>query len=118
MKAARHLPHLLCIIVKRAGIAATTALVREFGGQRIYVPKTIPDDHRLVLAGGRVAADAIKDEYGGENIIFPKRGLDPRHVLAVQALNDGKSINEVVRTSGLGHCQVKRLRAALRGVKR
>jgi hypothetical protein len=109
-------PYLLSIVIKAAGIEKAAALVEAFGGQRIYIPYKAGDDHPLVRAGGRTAAQALIKAIGGENIVFPKRGLDARRMLAIQALSEGKSTNQAVTASGLGHCQIKRLRAELRGL--
>jgi hypothetical protein len=110
----RGLAELLRLAADAGGLESAIRLAKAFGGKRVYIPKQAPDNHPLVLAGGRAAADAIVKAIGGENIVFPKRGLDARRMLALQRLIEGASTNEAVAASGLGHCQIKRLRAELR----
>ena len=115
MKTNLHLPHLLSIVVKAAGIESAVAMAEAFGGQRIYIPAKAGDDHPLVRVGGRKAAQALINAFGGELVVFPKRGLESRRMKALSMLEDGASSNEVVRATQFSIRSVLRLKAVLRG---
>jgi hypothetical protein len=111
-----HLPPLLRIIVESMGdLDAAIALVAEFGGQQVYVPKKVGDDHPFVRVGGRIAAEAIVKAFGGERIIFPSGKFNPRYLKAVALLREGATLNTVVRATRLHHRQVKRIKSEMRG---
>lgn len=67
------LPEKLRKIVARIGITPTMALVRRYGGTRLYVPKMMTEDHSLAQLLGYENAVALSGEYGGdEHFDIPK----------------------------------------------
>ncbi len=60
------LPGILREIAERIGVTATMAIVRQYGGVRLYIPQHIPDDHPLVKLVGWHHASALSESFGGE----------------------------------------------------
>lgn len=66
------------------------ALCEGFGGRRLYIPPTIPDDHAIVEAIGREAANRITKWYAPAQIRVPlARNIRARHYRA-QGLTNGE----------------------------
>ncbi|MEZ5743415.1 MAG: hypothetical protein R3D89_06740 [Sphingomonadaceae bacterium] len=55
------------------GEADAIALATRFGGTRLYVPKSIGDNHPICAALGRATADRLADWAGGGSIDVPKQ---------------------------------------------
>jgi hypothetical protein len=60
------LPQSLQTMAEIVGMSGVLALVRAFGGVRLYVPSRLPDDHILIELLGRPAAERLAAEYGGQ----------------------------------------------------
>lgn len=70
---ARYLPGVLQEIASLVGLAATLALVRAYGGTRMYVPKRFDPDHPITKIVGHEAAVKLVEAYGGlEHFDLPK----------------------------------------------
>lgn len=63
-------------IAEMCGIETARALVDEFGGAKIWVPKRWRDSH-LLNALGEDAARRIHDAFGGESLEIPREMFPP-----------------------------------------
>ncbi len=89
-------------LVEVLGSQSTEALRAKFGGQELYVPRSMPSDHRLVDELGSEAANLLAQFYGGISISIPKG--NPRRQRAIKLLAEVKagrlSLNEVASETG------------------
>lgn len=69
---ARYLPPLLREIVARTDLAAALALVRAYGGIRLYVPVKFDPDHPLAKLIGHAHLAALVERYAGDILEIPK----------------------------------------------
>lgn len=69
---ARYLPPILREIVGVTDLAATLAIVRAYGGTRLYVPMKFDSDHPLAKLIGHAHAAAMVMRYGGDMLDIPK----------------------------------------------
>jgi Mor family transcriptional regulator len=65
------LPPLAAELVEALGLDAALALVREFGGQTVYVPAQPPAGHPLTVCLGEAAAE-LGARFGREFLPVPK----------------------------------------------
>lgn len=81
------------------GFGGVLALVREYGGVRLYVPRTLPAEHILITLLGTAAAQRLAAEYGGrEHFDIPRaeglmRAVRNRRIRADRAA--GLSLREL-----------------------
>jgi hypothetical protein len=124
-----YLPPLLAEIAEVAGLPAALKLAKEKGGVECYIPARAPDDHWLVQCVGREAADklcahfvaAIESDSGrsrhGVKILLPLgesgTAADARR-RAREALDNGASLSEAARRSGLHQRTVQNIRARMK----
>lgn len=66
------LPGILRELAELIGITGTMTLVDEYGGVRLYVPMTLPEDHPLINLIGPENAQKVIEGYGGEKLEIPK----------------------------------------------
>jgi hypothetical protein len=59
------LPGILREIAELIGLPATLNLVKHYGGVRLYVPRSMPDDHVLVSIVGHAEALKLAESFGG-----------------------------------------------------
>lgn len=59
------LPGILQEMADLIGLPATLKLAQHYGGVRLYVPKTLPEDHVLIDIVGEAAARKLVEQYGG-----------------------------------------------------
>lgn len=65
------LPEVLARIAEACGMRTALAFAREFGGAEIYIPATVPDDHKLAGALGVDNARRVAEILGQGKIIVP-----------------------------------------------
>lgn len=66
------LPASLVEVKEVIGMDGAMNLVRGFGGIRIFVPKRLRADHRLVVSLGLEAAQRLSHYFGGEILAVPR----------------------------------------------
>lgn len=66
------LPDSLAEVVDAIGLPSTLRLVESFPGVRVYVPRTLDDDHALVSVLGRDDAQRLTDQFSGEALSIPR----------------------------------------------
>lgn len=66
------LPGILLEISELIGMAATLKLVAKYGGVRVYVPKTLTQNHDLIAIVGQKQAESLTMRFGGEVLEIPK----------------------------------------------
>lgn len=92
------------------GRDAAYLLARRLGGTKVYVPRTIGDNHPLCALLGREAADFLSAWTGGATIEIPKQAERRARVLELHrtkaltsaqiAVETGYSQRHVVRLLG------------------
>lgn len=122
------LPPLLAEIAEVAGLPAALKLAREKGGVECYIPARVSDDHWLVRCVGREAADKISAHFSaaidddrrksrhGVKILLPLGQTGSRadaRRRAIEALDQGASLADAARRSGLHQRTVQNLRAKM-----
>lgn len=107
------LPQSLQAMADVIGLDGVLALVKAFGGVRLYVPTRLPDEHILVELLGRGAAERLAAEYGGQpHFDIPRaeglvRALRNRRILADRAA--GRSLRELALQYRLTERQVAKI---------
>lgn len=100
-------------LVDVIGSTGASVLASEKGGQRIYIPVSVDDDHWLAKLLGRAAADKLCGHFchtRGMQIIVPigdgsNRALRRRTVEAM--LDDGASINDIASALAISYTTAK-----------
>ncbi|MDQ1196517.1 helix-turn-helix domain-containing protein [Agrobacterium sp. SORGH_AS 787] len=101
---------LLNRIADVAGERAALILGREKAGQQIYIPGTVTPEHWLSQLVGYDAAVAIVGAFGIQNIVIPAAlaGEKIRRARVIaELLDNGYSINEIVRRTGVSFSTVR-----------
>ncbi len=91
---ARHLPRVLRDIVKLIGLPATMKIVQHYGGVRLWVPKTMTEEHELARLLGFAPAEKLARAYGGDEHFDV-----PLALKALRAVRDGRIRAEARRCS-------------------
>lgn len=114
----RDLPHFTSVpaqmegyeLVSVIGEVATIALLEEFAGTRLYVPKQVKDDHPITRAIGPAAAHALCAHYSPSTIRIPLgRELRVQHYRA-----NGWAIAKIAVRLGMTESGVNKLVKRLR----
>lgn len=109
-RAANKLPALVRVVSDASDMDAAMALIKRYGGLKMYIPAKASDTHWLVMTIGRKAADAVMKAFVGEKIKVPNGDGLTRRLAAAKALDAGASINEAAVASGLHSRSVERVR--------
>lgn len=91
------LPQSVKPIAERIGLPKTIRLLESYGGGRIYIPRTLADDHPLVGLLGRDAAEALARYYDGES---PELPICPRLIrdrVIIRRFDAGESADSLAR---------------------
>lgn len=85
-------------IGEHLGIDAAMTVAREFGGTRLWVPKSWRVGHELGAVGDALAQELVA-HFGGEHLDIPLHALseEARHRIARQMVGDGANLNAVAR---------------------
>jgi len=89
--------HLTRDLIALLGIDGLIALAEAFGGQRLYVPQAIPDDHVIAKALGKDLAAKISDRYSRFSIRVPM----VRKIRAQRYRADGLSNARIAKKLGI-----------------
>jgi len=119
------LPGALGEIAEVAGLQAALAVAEAVGGTRVTLPAKLPKRHWLIEAAGPEAAAAIVEHFRTLDPAGRERGV--RHLYipfgpttgafgsarrrAAHALNEGATVAETARRSGLSERAIYRLKA-------
>lgn len=103
------LPVSLREMTETIGLMASLALVEQFRGITLEIPKRINDKHYLVTTLGKETALCFCQVYGGERLYIPKaayalRQLRNREIIL--GYDRGESIKELVRKYSLCDRQI------------
>jgi hypothetical protein len=101
---------------QRALMLCTTWPAYQAGGGRrvsVYVPRKLPDGHRLVAIIGPRAAVQLVEAFGGETLQLPavagRLGLAARREFIVDEHMRGKTTSEIARLAGIDPRSVRRI---------
>ena len=85
-------------VVEHCGAETAEALLRHFGGMRLYIPIAWSPDHFLNAMGDAHARRMI-DQFAGERIDVPRhRAAGPRRTRLIRRLHaEGHSKNHIAR---------------------
>lgn len=93
---------------KVIGPDAAIALIQHFGGDKLYVPITAHEAHRITKAIGAQPAAALSRHLGGEYIDIPSpREIRRERILAMAAAHTKPS--EIARRLGCSKRWVNRV---------
>lgn len=113
-----YLPYVLQEIAEAAGLAAALQLAVMRGGETVYIPGYVDEQHWLAQIVGLEAACKICNYYrvrdGGMAILIPMAQKKQAIYQALHALKEGHSAREIVRKCGVHERTVYRLRAKIR----
>lgn len=113
------LPALLIEIAEIAGLEAALTLADRYGGNRVYIPRSSPDGHWLMLCVGRVAADAICRHFAmpsGIELELPRGPVlnrTQRQQRLRKLIVQGLTSPEITRRLGITRRTVTRNRSAM-----
>ncbi len=65
------MPPLIQRISRMTGTTLAIQFARTFGGQRLYIPKSVYSAHPLVRCLGLPASQLVSRQYGGEYLLVP-----------------------------------------------
>lgn len=103
------LPPSIQAVAEVVGLPATLRIVESYGGIRLWVPKTIGEDHELMQLIGRDQAMSLVSVFGGEVLSVPRCASAIRE-LRDEAIREARSAGEPVaklaRRHGLTERQV------------
>lgn len=121
MNEAVALPQVVQELIEIAGADAAWALVREKGGQQIYLPGKVKQDHWLAKLVGLDAAEKICTFYragaSGGHLLIPMASAAQRQAAFGRAIESGGSNNRVAAELGVHERTVRRHRARIRDDK-
>jgi hypothetical protein len=103
---------LLDDIVARVGWDDMCRFARVYGGQKVFFPKNLPDDHHLVINLGRPLAEAMAAEYQHDRIEVPSRFAREIEVLSLARQIPRLTTNQIVEQTKLAYRDVQRIIAA------
>lgn len=113
----RSTANVIAILNDACGEAASSALVKAFGGRRIDVPQTVSG--RLVEVLGPAITAALVEHVGGCKLDVPSWGHAERIQKSLRLKHDiltsGLTANELVARHGVTSMWVRKLRAELGG---
>jgi DNA-binding transcriptional regulator LsrR (DeoR family) len=90
-----------------AGDEAATALVKAFGGRKLYVPLTTNEDHAISRKIGIEASAALSRRFGGDYIDVPIKWIRLDLILALAAKHVPQS--EIARRVGCSRRKVSQV---------
>ena len=96
-------------IAEVIGWPAVGAMLRHFGGQRLYVPVTLPTDSRIARVLGKQAADNLCAYYHQTELYFPLRWQQELKVRELLSQNPRPTNNAIVEAVGLSYPTVVRM---------
>lgn len=88
------LPGALREIADLIGIPATMAIVEEYGGVRLYVPKEITDGHPLINLIGICNAITLSDTFGGETLEIARAEAAMREIRDCEIRNQWPDLSQ------------------------
>jgi len=113
----RSTANVIAILNDACGEAASSALVKAFGGRRIDVPQTVSG--RLVEVLGLAITAALVEHFGGCKLDVPSWGHAERIQKSLRLKHDiltsGLTANELAARHGVTSMWVRKLRAELGG---
>ncbi len=95
-------------LVQSIGEEGAMALVRAFGGRRIYVPQEIAADSELGVVLSAEAAARLSAYHYGTHLHIPRRGREKARVLQL-AKAGGLTRHQIAGETGYSERQVYRI---------
>lgn len=110
------LPPKLREVAEYCGESTARVLLTHFGGGHLFVPRIMPNEHRLAELLGLESASKLCRMYGGEVLQVPRaaQGLRRyRNVLIQKEYADGATQFDLARRYGLTERQVNKILGAV-----
>lgn len=118
------MPGVLAVVARVAGLACAKALADRFGGQRIFIPRSVGPDHRLVAACSAEGAAALSRTFGGDRIEIPlwnfsglKAFIASQRRAILSRTDDGESGAQIARSLKCSERTVRKVRSLKRQAK-
>lgn len=105
-----NLPETYTDLEEVVGLEPASALIRQFGGQKLYIPVTPKPEHRLFELGEE-AARAIAHHYAGETLEVPSLKAPIRREIIWKLSRQGYSRNEIAARVGVTERRVRQVLA-------
>ena len=96
-----NLPNLVIEVIDIIGRGPAEQLVEQFGGVRVFIPRTIGRDHKIAKIIGIEPALKLSMHFGGEVLSIPKcrsMRVHTRNKEIVAAYQQGAKVNDLARS--------------------
>ena len=101
-------------LVQLLGQGDALVLCREYGGQRVRIPKKISAEHDIARRIGLQAASRMVEEFGGIALDVPfGRHINSRRRTQV-VMSSSNSANVIAKALGITQRHVRRIRRKIR----
>jgi len=105
------LPKEVATMACLVGIGAAMAIVKTYGGRRLYIPRKANQDHQLVPLIGMEKLTALCHHYDGDRLSIPKCEAINMHVRnrKIRAAYGPESLSQLAERYSLTERQVLRI---------
>ncbi|WP_142850972.1 helix-turn-helix domain-containing protein [Telmatospirillum sp. J64-1] len=110
--APRGLPQAYIDLTEHTSVDVANAVVKHFGGTRIYVPAGLTEGHPLLVLGREMALQLIA-HYAGNSIDVPALRSQGRRALVADLLQRGWSKARIARAAGITEQRVYQIQRDL-----
>jgi hypothetical protein len=111
------LPTVLFDIAQVFGLGRALTFAGEFGGRRVYIPKTPAGGAKIAAAVGHDLLEWLVERYGGENLLVPlgeHSGYSQRIAQVRRLVDQGESASTITKVAAVHRRTVQRHRAKVR----
>lgn len=104
-------------LLRHLGLKRMTTLTENLGGQRVYLPHSLPPDHTLREVLDNHACQILCEKFGGERIEIPQGRILAKlqHKAKIEKWSkEGKSSAWIAKRLGLSNRWIRELKKELR----
>lgn len=91
-------------LVDNIGLGSTLRLIESFGGDRLYINKTVSLSRRWVRVVGKAAAEILVETYPGESFYVPTGAAEKmriRNEVIIKEYDRGGKILNIAKAHGI-----------------
>lgn len=111
-----HLPEVARLVAEELGLGAAERLADAMGGEERKIPVD-PTGSALEKRVGAAIAACLAAHYGGATIAIPNLNRRAESNRRRVLMNPRKSVNDLVKETGLSARQIRRIRASARDAR-